>query len=148
MLHFVSSCNLFVLHQDPNSVLATPASRAAEIFGPLDVDKDGEITMDEFVDGYMKIHTLSNGKRRWSRKASMLEKVSEEDLEKLRMKMDSAMGGKTNSKESETNSKDNKDGKTNSAKTNANDKIKGVKNSEKESEKKSNEKGNEKKSKK
>ena len=109
--------------------------------------------MDEFVEGYMKIHTLSNGKRRWSRKASMFEKVSEEDLEKLRMKMDSAMGGgKPNSKDNEANTKDNKDAKTlqrkDSAKPATNDKSKGVKSSEKESEKKSSDKSSEKKSKK
>ncbi len=35
--------------------------RAEEIFGLLDVDHDGEITMDEFVEGYLKIHTQETG---------------------------------------------------------------------------------------
>ena len=29
--------------------------RAKEIFDKLDLDKDGELTMDEFVDGYLRI---------------------------------------------------------------------------------------------
>ena len=82
---------LLVFCKDPTNQLSSAYARAAEIFGPLDVDKDGEITMDEFVDGYMKIHTSSNGKRRWSRKASAFQSVSEDDLEKLRQKMDSAL---------------------------------------------------------
>ena len=118
--------------QDPSSTLSSAATRAAEIFGPLDVDKDGEITMDEFVDGYMKVHTLSNGKRRWSRKASMFQQVSEEDLEKLRMKMDSVMGKPIQNNASD--SKDNKDGKTNNAKPAANEKPK-ADNNEKKSKK-------------
>ena len=76
---------------EPGKKLTNAAARAAEIFGPLDVDKDGEISMDEFVDGYMKIHTLSNGKRRWSRKASIFNTVSEDDLDNLRSKMTSGM---------------------------------------------------------
>ena len=88
--------------------MSAAAVRAAEIFGPLDVDKDGEITMDEFVDGYMKIHTLSNGKRRWSRKASMFQTVSEEDLEKLRNKMDTVML-KADDKKDTNNSKESKE---------------------------------------
>ena len=88
--------------------------------------------MDEFVDGYMKVHTLSNGKRRWSRKASMFQQVSEEDLEKLRMKMDSVMGKPIQNNASD--SKDNKDGKTNNAKPAANEKPK-ADNNEKKSKK-------------
>ena len=92
-------------------MLNSAAARAAEIFGPLDVDNDGEITMDEFVDGYMKIHTLSNGKRRWSRKASAFQTVSEEDLEKLRMKMDSVMGKPVDTKADAKEVGGNKDSK-------------------------------------
>ena len=92
-------------------MLNSAAARAAEIFGPLDVDNDGEITMDEFVDGYMKIHTLSNGKRRWSRKASAFQTVSEEDLEKLRMKMDSVMGKPVDTKSDAKEVGGNKDSK-------------------------------------
>ena len=128
--------------------MSTAAVRAAEIFGPLDVDKDGEITMDEFVDGYMKIHTLSNGKRRWSRKASIFAAVSEEDLEKLRSKMDTAMGkaddkkDTNNSKEtkennktaSEKNPKENKDSAKAGPAQNTNEKGK-AENSEKKSDK-------------
>ena len=29
--------------------------RAKEIFDKLDLDKDGELTMDEFVEGYLRI---------------------------------------------------------------------------------------------
>ena len=78
--------------------------------------------MDEFVDGYMKIHTLSNGKRRWSRKASMFQQVSEEDLEKLRLKMDSVMGKPITN--NATDAKDSKDGKSSNAKPATNDKPK------------------------
>ena len=78
--------------------------------------------MDEFVDGYMKIHTLSNGKRRWSRKASMFQQVSEEDLEKLRMKMDSALAKPAS--DNTTESKDNKDRRVSNAKLASNDKAK------------------------
>ena len=78
--------------------------------------------MDEFVDGYMKIHTLSNGKRRWSRKASMFQQVSEEDLEKLRMKMDSALAKPASDNANE--SKDNKDRRVSNAKSTSNDKAK------------------------
>ena len=78
--------------------------------------------MDEFVDGYMKIHTLSNGKRRWSRKASMFQQVSEEDLEKLRMKMDSALAKP--SSDNATESKDNKERRVSNAKSASNEKAK------------------------
>lgn len=129
-------------------MLATAAARAGEIFTPLDIDKDGEITLDEFVDGYMKIHALSNGKRRWSRKASMFQTVSEEDLEKLRNKMDSVIvkpddkKDTNNSKESkennktvsEKNPKENKENTKAASAQNTNEKGK-ADNSEKKSKK-------------
>ena len=70
--------------------------------------------MEEFVDGYMKIHATSNGKRRWSRKSSMFQTISEDDLEKLRMKMDSAMLKTPNDKKTEEKieTKEAKDNKT------------------------------------
>ncbi len=33
--------------------------RAEEVFGKLDVDNDGELTMEEFVEGYLKLHQES-----------------------------------------------------------------------------------------
>ena len=47
-----------ILVQDSSGGLKTVAKRADEIFGMLDVDHDGEITMDEFVEGYLRIHSL------------------------------------------------------------------------------------------
>ena len=63
--------------------------------------------MDEFADGYMKFHTMSTGKRRWSRKISLLQNPSKEDLEKPRMKMDTVtgVGNDKNVRENETNDK-------------------------------------------
>ena len=94
---------------DSNKKLPTSGARAAEIFGPLDVDEDGEITMDEFVEGYMKIHTTSNGKRRWSRKISMLQDVSDNDLEELRVKMDSVIGSNDDNAKDKITENENKD---------------------------------------
>ena len=45
-----------LLVQDESGGLRSVEKRADEIFGMLDVDHDGEITMDEFVEGYIKIH--------------------------------------------------------------------------------------------
>ncbi len=39
--------------EDPGDV--TISQRAEELFGKLDRDGDGEITMDEFVHGYIKM---------------------------------------------------------------------------------------------
>lgn len=39
--------------EDPGDV--TISQRAEELFGKLDRDGDGEITMDEFVQGYIKM---------------------------------------------------------------------------------------------
>ena len=96
---------------DPNKKLKTAAARAAKIFDPLDVDKDGEITMEEFVNGYMKLHTLSNGQRRWSRKVSTFQTVGLEDLERLRVNMESCMGGQNSKNPAENESKERKDAK-------------------------------------
>ena len=87
--------------------------------------------MEEFVDGYMKIHTQSNGKRRWSRKVSLFQTVSEDDLEKLRQKMDSVIGKPPNDKKpEEKDAKENKDDKT-AATKNDEDKTKSVNKEEK-----------------
>ena len=48
-----------ILIQDESGGLRSVAKRADEIFGMLDVDHDGEITMEEFVEGYLKIHSLA-----------------------------------------------------------------------------------------
>ena len=76
---------------DPSKKLSSATSRAAEIFGSFDENSDGEISMDEFVDGYMSMHTMSNGKTRFSRKSSMFQSVTEKYLDKLRQKMDAAI---------------------------------------------------------
>ena len=47
-----------ILVQDASGGLKSVSKRADEIFGMLDVDHDGEITMDEFVEGYLNIHSL------------------------------------------------------------------------------------------
>ena len=46
-----------ILIQDASGGLKSVAKRADEIFGMLDVDHDGEITMEEFVEGYLRIHS-------------------------------------------------------------------------------------------
>ena len=102
---------IVVDYLDPTKKLKTAATRAAKIFDPLDVDKDGEITMEEFVNGYMKIHTLSNGQRRWSRKVSSFQTVGLKELERLRMNMDSCMEGGTSKGPPEGESKERKDSK-------------------------------------
>ena len=56
------------------------------------MDNDGEITMEEFVEGYMKVHTKPNGGRRWSRKTTIFQGISKKDMEILRRRMDSALG--------------------------------------------------------
>ncbi len=38
----------------------TISQRAEELFGKLDRDGDGEITMDEFVEGYIKMRQSNN----------------------------------------------------------------------------------------
>ena len=96
---------------DTNQRLKPAAARAEEIFGPLDVDGDGEITMEEFVDGYMKIHTTSNGKRRWSRKVSLAQNFGEKDLAKVGMKMGVIAGGGTDKELPENASQEKKDNK-------------------------------------
>ena len=40
-----------------NSFVPSVSRRAEEIFRSLDVDGDGEITQEEFIDGYLKMHT-------------------------------------------------------------------------------------------
>ena len=98
-------------YSDTNQRLKPAAARAEEIFGPLDVDGDGEITMEEFVDGYMKIHTTSNGKRRWSRKVSLAQNFGEKDLAKVGMKMGVITGGGIDKEVPENESKEKKDNK-------------------------------------
>ena len=49
-------------------ILPSVSSRADEIFRSLDVDGDGEITQQEFIDGYLKMHTTVGGKQKWSPK--------------------------------------------------------------------------------
>ena len=43
-------------------------NRAADIFDMLDVDNDGELTMEEFVDGYLRylMHMKSAKSGRWN----------------------------------------------------------------------------------
>ena len=65
--------------------------------------------MEGFVEGYMKMHTTSSGKRRWSRKASLFQNIREEDLERLRMNMGSGVGGEKNKEPLENESKERKD---------------------------------------
>ena len=67
--------------------------------------------MEEFVNGYMKIHTLSNGQRRWSRKVSSFQTVGLEDLERLRMNMELCMEGGNSKKPPENEPKQRKDSK-------------------------------------
>ena len=67
--------------------------------------------MEGFVEGYMKLHTTSNGRRRWSTKASPFENIREEDLEKLRMNMASGLRGEKDKKLPESEPKERKDTK-------------------------------------
>ena len=45
-----------ILVQDENGGLKSVAKQAEEIFGKLDTDNDNELTMEEFVSGYLKMN--------------------------------------------------------------------------------------------
>ena len=46
-----------ILIQDETGGLKSVAKRAEEIFGKLDADNDRELTIEEFVNGYMKLNS-------------------------------------------------------------------------------------------
>ena len=46
--------------ETPAAQLPTVSDRAQELFRSLDTDNDGEITQDEFVNGYLAMHQTVN----------------------------------------------------------------------------------------
>ena len=56
---------------NPKLKLPPVKERADEIFKSLDTDNDGEITQEEFVEGYLKMHHTVNG-HQWSRQSSLV----------------------------------------------------------------------------